>query len=99
MAKSKPSVSGLRDFAVNAVKQRRAYPSCETCRRFPQAKEDIAEFVRAQSEGDPDFRGIPLAASAGRPSLLLWLQQKYDYDLTGHSLRRHVHLCLTAQNA
>lgn len=93
MAK-KNSVSGLREYAAEAASARREYPKCETCRRYPEACEDIAEFVEAQRQGDPDFQGIPYAASSGRPSLQTWLQRKYGYDLSGHSLRRHINLCL-----
>ena len=85
---------GLRAFAKQASSKRREYPICETCKRYADACKDIEEFVLAQRSGDPDFKGIPISAANGRASLHLWLQQNYDYDLSAHSLRRHVHLCV-----
>lgn len=91
---AKKSSSSLRDFAAQATSERRMYPACETCSRFPEALGDIEEFVKAKRDGDPDFAGIPIAAATGKPSLHLWLQNNYGYDLSGHSLRRHTHICL-----
>jgi len=65
-------------------------PRCSTCRLFSHLDPDIMEFLSRKAAGEVF---LPVHSHVGSKSLLSYLSTK-GYTLSGHTLARHIGLCL-----